>query len=309
MTWGKKMLTSKDQKKLKDFRERFIHYPQADRVVSRIRDLHHRDTGDGEARCMLVVGETRAGKTHPIQHYRKSYPSVRKADRDFCPILYVRTPAEATVKGVAEAMLRAYGDPAPSSGTAQSMSQRILDWHHKLGVELVVLDDFQHLVEEKSEKVLYQTADWVKILLNSGVAFVLAGIERAERVMAENEQLLLRCESITRLKPFGFTTVAQQRAFTNLLVSFENILPLEGSSNLADPDLAFRIHQATGGFVGRISKLLDAACQIAMERGQASLDKKVLDQAYRRASRTGGSKDNPFIGPLRLNPDVGGGGE
>ena len=45
------------------------------------------------------------------------------------------------------------------------------------------------------------------------------------------------------------------------------MLPFDEPSNLSHPDMALRIHQATGGYVGEIMKLIHKACELAIEDG------------------------------------------
>lgn len=58
-----------------------------------------------------------------------------------------------------------------------------------LGVEMLVLDEAQHLVDYRRNGA-YEAADWIKSLMNeTSIAFVLIGLKRTENLLPANEQL------------------------------------------------------------------------------------------------------------------------
>src|SRR3546814_6983095 len=105
--------------------------------------------------------------------------------------LIVECPAHATIKGLAETLLTALGDPKPWRGSQQEMTQRVLYGLRLRRVSLIVLDEFQHLSNQvRSNYAAYETADWLKSLLNANICpILLVGTEAAASVLRVNEQL------------------------------------------------------------------------------------------------------------------------
>jgi hypothetical protein len=61
----------------------------------------------------------------------------------------------------------------------------------------------------------------------------------------------------------------------------DSILPFDGDSNLSHPRMALRIHQATGGYVGEIIKLIQQAAALAILDGRSKISNDDFEQAYK----------------------------
>jgi hypothetical protein len=201
-------------------------------------------------------------------------------------------------------MLTALGDPAPSKGTAQSMTGRVQHLLRRRSVELVILDEFQHLIDRNrpGHLIAYDAADWIKSLLNARICpIVLSGIELSETILKANVQLHRRCMSVSRLEPMAFGTSDERRRFRAMLATFDQALPLDERSNLCNPDLAQRVHVATDGLIGRVSQLLISACRLAMRDGLSRLSANVLGDAW-ASSVTVSSESIGTASPRMTNP-------
>jgi hypothetical protein len=79
------------------------------------------------------------GKTSVVDHYRRLHPP-RETDTANCqPVLKVTLQPDARPKGIAADLLLALGDPAWSSGTVESLTNRAARLLKHCGVELIVL--------------------------------------------------------------------------------------------------------------------------------------------------------------------------
>jgi len=58
-------------------------------------------------------------------------------------------------------------------------------------VELVILDDFHHLIDKETNRILEQVSDWLKVLIKeTGIPFLVVGIDgKVERILDANAQL------------------------------------------------------------------------------------------------------------------------
>lgn len=291
-------MTPGQLEKLQKFRSNVIQYKKVETVLNALEDLH--ESGQHlEAACSLVVGPSGSGKTTTLRSYADRFPPVSESERDRLPILLVEAPARATPKGLAEVMLSALGDPAPSKGTLQSMTRRVEGLLRARGVELVMLDEFQHLIDRQKSTnlVAYDAADWIKGLLNTQICpVVLSGTELAIKVIEANEQLQRRCMSVISLDALPFGTREECAYFQGILEAFDTVLPFERPSDLSKLELAARIHAATGGLIGRVASLLTSASRYAMKQGLPCLDQTVLGDAW-AGSATPSSGNNPFRTP------------
>lgn len=53
------------------------------------------DTIDGESRCLLIFGRTRAGKSVPLRHFSRQYPAFRDEHGMVRRVLYLSAPSGA----------------------------------------------------------------------------------------------------------------------------------------------------------------------------------------------------------------------
>ncbi len=195
--------------------------------------------------------------------------------------LFVNTPAQATQKSLAETILLAAGDPIGGRGTQAQMTMRVARLLKDLRVELLVLDEFHHLVTGSTKRVAFETAEWVKTLLNVGVCpILLVGIERVRVVLDTNEQLQGRCWTRPVLAPFGWSGAQEQASFRKLLAGFGSLLKTPTAQPLDSPEVAEAMHRATGGAIGEVALLLEKACDLAARRKQARITLDLLADAY-----------------------------
>jgi hypothetical protein len=105
------------------------------------------------------------GKTSVVDHYRRLHPP-RETDTANCqPVLKVTLQPDARPKGIAADLLLALGDPAWSSGTVESLTNRAARLLKHCAVELIVLDEFHHLFDVDRAKVMTKASQWLKVLI------------------------------------------------------------------------------------------------------------------------------------------------
>ena len=182
------------------------------------------------------------------------------------PVLKVTLQPDARPKGIAADLLLALGDPAWSSGTVQTLTNRAVRLLRHCGVELIVMDEFHHLFDADRAKVMTKASQWLKVLIvNTGVPVVVCGMPEAEYVLrAEHterrfkERLTLRC--------FNWRTAKGRREFCGMLKKLDETLPLAKTSNLADREIAGRLYLACRGVSDYLMTLLRGAVAEAIRR-------------------------------------------
>ena len=73
----------------------------------------------------------------------------------------VVAPSPFTVKGMAARMLELIGDLAAHRGPLWAVNSRLIDYLKLCRVQLVILDDFHHLVDKETDRVLETVSDWL----------------------------------------------------------------------------------------------------------------------------------------------------
>ncbi len=273
-----------------------ITIPRFSRVIEKIAYCHEHSKIAAEPECLLVKGLQGAGKTTICKDYERRYPQTTTREGRTVPVLATFVPSITTKKSLPTKLLYALGDGAAERGTAVTQTLRLIKLIEECGVELIILDEFQHFIDSDSNIVLNNVSNWLKDLINeTRKPVVLVGMPYSEIVLQANPQLERRFAMRESLEPFGWDSPAQQHEFKMFLKHLDGSLPLPKRSNLSDQETAFRMFCASDGFIGYVMKLVRRATIIAIDRGAECLDLELLAEAYdeRLASRARG-RPNPF---------------
>ncbi|HWS90683.1 MAG TPA: TniB family NTP-binding protein [Pyrinomonadaceae bacterium] len=276
----------------------FIKHPRFKAIIEKIEHAHCYSQIAAEPECLFIGGPPGAGKTTLLNHYRLGFPSADRGEMIEVPVLCGRVPSKATDKNLATTLLMALGDPAAEKGTAFNQTTRLKRFIEQCGVQLIILDEFQHFVDKDSWKVLKSVSDWLKNFIDeTGIPVVLIGMPYAVEILDApgNEQLQRRFAVRATLDSFGWDIDEERKEFRSFLKAADDRLPLNECSNLADPLIAFRFYCATNGRVGKIMKVLRKAVELALDQGLERLTLEVLADAYDERLRADQpDRSNPF---------------
>jgi len=242
---------------------------------------------------------TGAGKSTLARDYARAFPRFLTDEGVQVPVFYMETPSPVTVKGMAAVMLERLGDPAAHRGTQWSMNSRLTRLMVACGVEIAILDDFHHLIDCETNRVLAKVSDWLKVLIKeTGLPFLVVGIEgTVERILDVSPQLSRLFAARETLKPFKWdmSDEAYVWEFAQFVKYAEEAIGMTLSDDLPRMEMLYRLHYATGGVVGNLMNLLRYAAMSAQEKGRDTVDLPILAVAFhRRLSRHLKKRVNPF---------------
>jgi hypothetical protein len=252
--------------------------------------------------CLAILGDTGAGKTTLLDTWLARAPlrGRETPEGSIIPYLYVLVPSSPKKKGAVAAFLRALHDPNPSRGTEWDMILRVHRLIKKCQVRMVFVDEFQHLMDKDTQRVVYAVADFLKDIINqTHVPMILSGkLGEAEPILEANSQLDRRVGTPLVLKPFEWDRGRPEtiKEFRTLMRDIDAALPLD-PSNLQEEEMAFRFFYASDGYLGWIMEIIREAAIRAIDTGCNSLNTALLTAAYEvRLSGTdiGVGKVNPF---------------
>jgi Cdc6-like AAA superfamily ATPase len=250
-----------------------------------------------EPECMVIKGDLGLGKTTLGKAFVRDYPRVITEEKTVIPVLLVKVPIPATVKGFASAILKAFGDKAYNKGVTISQTLRIYDYIRDCKTDLMIFDDFQHFIDRESLKVLRTLSDWLKNLIDeTGKPIIVVGMPSCDAVLdhPQNEQLRRRFSTREYLEPFGWRK-DERSGLRTFLDMVDEKLPLLECSHLSNFNTAYLIHKATGGTIAYIMKLVRRAAALALEDGVEKIDYDHLAQAYEELlAQNNPTMKNPF---------------
>lgn len=273
-------------------------------ALFQISELHHRRRTHGVGGGVLLIGPSGAGKSTILQAYEAEYPRTFGAQRTQIPVLVTRVPSSPTVRSLAGAILEAMGDRKSHRGTAPEKTTRLVEFIKHCGVEMLLLDEFQHLFYTPSVAAFRDVTDWLKNLLEStGLGMVGCGLPTAELVIRSNEQLSRRFSPSIPVDPFSLEDEADFIEYRGLLKAIASCLPMESEIPLYEANLARRIHTASFGLVDYTIKLLEGAVSAANLAGLNTLSLDVLAAGFReRIWKDVPDNLNPFHPESPLRP-------
>lgn len=256
-----------------------LEHRQMKAIMGKMAYLQRKGSEQCEARAFVLSGQSGSGKTRLIRHYQQFNPPIQARDRTITPVVYAVTPAKPTVIDLAETILMALGDVDPRVGKKDEKTERIRYLLKACGVELLILDEFQHFYDHGGKATL-EVTNWLKNLITlSKVPMVLAGLPRCEYILQQNSQMGRRFAYRHYLSPFNARTPASFLEYRGVLQELQRRIVIE-CIDLTEPSLALRMLMATEGLMGRTISLLDAATDFANAQS-CEIDEPVLAYAFR----------------------------
>lgn len=278
-----------------------IRYPRFNELHDDILLCREATAQAGEPSCMVLEGVSGAGKSTLVKSYAESFPRYEAKDGSRIPVFFLETPSPVTVKGMAAHMLMELGDPGAHKGTLQMMNARLIHYLRVCEVGLVILDDFHHLIDSETNRIMAQVSDWLKVLIKeTGIPFLVVGIENSvEQILKANQQLSRLFAVRETLLPFSMDTREETEAFERFLEYAQMAVEMEFQYKLSKDDFLLRIHAATNGVVANVMNLLRFAVLLAQKHGENVITLKMLDAAFnKRLQRHIAKPRNPFSAPL-----------
>jgi hypothetical protein len=254
-----------------------IPYPRYDRAKLTIHRVveHAKSGGLRGTRGVLLTGRSQSGKTTLLRDIRDAANTREALGEGRVPVLLVSLTPNATRKSLLQDILRQLEAEQGvvtdwQRGVETVLASKVERFLPHMGVELLVLDEFQHLVNSDNQNVASSVADMVKSLLIKGVCpIVMSGTEDAWKPVKANQQLALRCEQPQHLRPLDALDEQDAEEFATFLVQYlveleaREISP-EATAILDEADIVLAIHEVAGGILGRACNLLkDAIAEAA----------------------------------------------
>lgn len=295
------MYSEEEGKRIKTIQEIFIPTPHLQSIIDQMKKCRELSKLNGykvEPDCVLVTGETGVGKTTLIEQYMSKSPRLILEDKTKVPVLSTYLPTTKSDKDVISHLLRELGDPAEGEGgTATKLTKRFADLLKETGVEMIIIDEFHHAIEKKSEMVIHRVADLLKnIVSDSKIPMMLFGMPWSTHILDVNHQLARRFDIHKHITHFTKDTFPEFRKF---LDKIDKKLPFEQSSNLSDEELAFRLFAASKGNLSVLIKgFIRRAGIKAVETGQPNIPIEYFSQEFTEVYKKLTSKENVFELPI-----------
>lgn len=273
-------------KKYEDIREQLqqitdirVHYPRFSAILSDMGRCLEESADLAEPLCMIVTGDTGVGKSTLIKTMLSRHPPSRQEDGVNIPILIASVPLPATIGGLYTSLLTALGAPFPDRGKIEYKRLRLVELLTRCHVRMIILDEFQHLVERGTRQRIEAVADAIKSLINqTTLPFILVGMPAACAVLEYSPQLAGRFPLSAEISVFNW--LEQPASFERLLKCFEQALPFKKPSGFNDETMPARFYLATGGNFRSFTTLIRDASRTALMLSCVRIEREHLVNSF-----------------------------
>jgi hypothetical protein len=260
------------------FNKIVVKYPRYEEVINELSEIHQLSKHSEFSNNLCIIGYSGVGKTTVIKDFIAQFPKKVLNDRDILPVLYLRVSSQGKVKSLASSILQELGDPFFNKGTEDQMTLRINNMIIEYGVEMIILDEFEHFINLHNGKIESDTISWlISFIQEIKIPVVLSGLPVVERILNWSSKMDRRFSNRLKMKPFNFETIKEQLEFKIFLKSIDDELPFFNRSKLEEPQIASLIHNATKGIPSYIKELLSIATKMSLKAGKDSITKVEIE--------------------------------
>lgn len=274
----------------------YVKVPRFVEVFDLIASCHQHSKYAAEPQCILLMGEQGTGKTTIGNKYLAQYPAYRDEEGDMkIPVFRIQIPAMANPNSLSTALLKGLRDPLYQKGNNIHRTDRLVDLLESCGTELIIMDEFQHFVDRKTDNFIGKTSDWLKNLINdTGIPILLIGMPNSHKILDLNPQLKRRFPIQHQLEGFSFETTEEQNEFQKLLRMIGKHLPLTSSFSMDDWETGLRFFKGTRGKISELMALLRSATTLALTAPTPLITYELLAKVWQQR--------NPNFRQQTINP-------
>lgn len=297
-------LTSQQIEKLQAFSNCFITYPAVEGVFNDFDELRFNRNIQSDPQCMLLIGDTGVGKNHLIKEYKKRTLASQNYGRTTMPILISRISSgkgfDATLTKMLVDLDHFGGYQISKRGFRTDLRKKLVDNLIKAQVELLIINEFQELIEFKTGIERQDIANGLKYISEEArIPIVLVGMPWAEQI-AEEPQWSSRL--IRRRKLEYFSLMKNSKLFRNYLKDLSQNMPFEYPPQLEEQHFSIPLFAACKGENRALKHLLFESIKKAMSKGDSTLEihhiSAAYDSLFPNKSANPEENQNPFTIPL-----------
>lgn len=285
------LLSPENEVKYQQFVDVFVEMPIATTIMADFDRLRYNRNFGGDQQCMLVTGDTGSGKSYLIENYcarvTKSAPRKRL-------ILSSRIPSKPTIDSTIIELLKDIGHFSATfrkgKSNDQSLTESLIRCLKSSGVELIIVNEFQELIEFKIGKALSEIATRLKYISEEAtVPIVLVGMPWSVKIAKEPQwasRLLIR-----RTLSY-FTLSKEPEEFIRFIKGLAIRMPFDEPPKLDDKHTILGLFAISKGQIRTLKHFMNEAVKQALLQNSQTLSNQHLVEAYHLMfSET----SNPFL--------------
>lgn len=247
---------------------------QLDQVNKVLKELHiaARQPDHDRQMNLVIIGESGVGKSAILKYYVAEAKRAAEATNDgLLPTGYANIPAirvSVPVENEADFYVRilaALGRKDRLTRPVHQLAHDAVELMRRCQVRLPIFDEF-HNSSPEAQSIRVFAATLKDVGATLARPLVLAGTERARRLVDNDPELATRCYVV---EMNAFSSPNQQ--FDEMLYNFETQIPLRHASYLFDDPIRTELFELSQGLIGNVANLLQRAAEEAIESGEEKI--------------------------------------
>ncbi|NVD45103.1 TniB family NTP-binding protein [Qipengyuania atrilutea] len=293
------LLVGKAQAKFSAIRVDFPPQTSAMAILDELRIAALYRSPGAACGAAMIVAPHGAGKSEAVKGLDRILRG--NAAEGQIPLLHVEIDTAGTTDSVPTSILQALGAPRPEAGSEKTRWPRALAEIERMGVELIVFDEFDRAARRPTMSAPIANIIRQKIM-DAGVAPVaFVGSERANNVLAQVPQLRERITDSVDLSPMRWTFKGDQELFLAFVKDLDQAMVETGlvdcEAGLCEESIAYPLWQASDGSLRRICNIVQHAMSTALREDRSFVSRQDLMEAVDGyAISNGFGSHNPFHG-------------
>ncbi|MDQ0874387.1 type II secretory pathway predicted ATPase ExeA [Paenibacillus sp. V4I3] len=227
------------------------------KVIDAISECHN-SSKIGCPNNLLLTGSSGSGKSALLSYYKNKYLERYNGDSVF-PILYLKSPLHAKPRELAISLLEQMDVNYRNNLSLSSMTNKVVESITQLGIELIMLDDIEHLFDATSLRIHSDSVEWLRMLFdNLQVSVILSGLEVSNRLLLHNAAFASRVLSRVTLSPLD------EDEYALFLQTIDSYLPFSEKLWLTEQAIE-KLYLTTDGLPGYTKEIIIKATRLAFE--------------------------------------------
>jgi len=223
-------------------------------------------------RGLLVIAESNNGKSRLARECLAKNPLDPNEGGDHVrlPALCLELPAKPDEAAVLDGLLIALNQPFRRKDSLTERRDQLVKIMQRCEVRALLVDEISRLLGSRQD-VRRVVMDALRYLANRVPAPLVAfSTKRGANALAASDEM------INRMHPVVLPVWNLDDAFRSLVADFEALLPLREPSRLTKKSMVATIHAMSGGLIGEVRDILEAALAAAFASGAESIDETLL---------------------------------
>lgn len=259
-------LSREDANWLRAFIECYVETPLLRSIQQDFDRLRFNKQFAGEPQCMLLTGDAGTGKSSLLRHYMAKSPGqvghgfIRK------PLLISRIPSKPTLESTMVELLKDLGqwgsEYRRNKSSAESLTEALIKCLVRCETELIIIDEFQELIENKTREKRNQIANRLKYISETAqIPIALVGMPWAVKIAEEPQwasRLLIR-----RSLPY-FKLSEDPENFVRFVMGLAKRMPFAKEPKLESKHTIFALFASCQGSTRALKHLLDESVKQAL---------------------------------------------